>query len=461
MTAVALAASVDPTPPALVHTPSTSRQLPRQTARRRLTERERAQLHDDTKRAISDALFRWSDAHRHPGPGAPAWAVDPIPVVDHAVPPSGRTIRVQGGSEIAPAEWIRRRAIAIDSCRDARAFRDDSCGRWTVQATSCHVRACPDCESQRQARALDVYGDVAAERMRDPRFVTLTIRNVRRGELRAGIRRLRRSVARLTRRGLVAGGRCRYRSKCGATRGTRRDGRPVLCDRPKRQHVARADGSLPLAHAWRSRCEARDPFGAGHEPARGGLVSIEVTYNADTDTWHPHAHLLIDGAFLPWRELRASWHDVTGDSWVVDVRRVDATPRPDESRVDAMRRAVRETVKYSTKPTPELLARGDAGPIFAELLVALRGQRLVSTFGSLYGLAADELFDPPPDRDTVTVGDPDDPHRRWRLPRLCPHVDDQLGEHVAAWSAPVWAPRAECVRVRGGPSPGALSWSPP
>lgn len=423
-------------------------------AARRITERERAREHDDAKIRMQDALYAWSEAHRWPGPGAPAWVTARIPIPDYVDLDDGRPpVRVSGGATMSVAEWIRRRSFALEGCRDVRAFRDEVCRRWTVQPSSCHVRTCPDCESQRQARAVDIYAKVAAERMTDPRFLTLTVRNVPRGELGPAIRRLRRRVAQLLRRGLVAGGRCRHRRSCGAVRHVAKNGRPELCGRARAEHAGDR-----LGHDWRSRCEARDPE-HGHEPSRGGLVALEVTFNEATGTWHPHAHLLVDGAFLPWAELRAAWLEITapdpgGSSWIVDVRRIRGRDAP-----GGMQAAVREVVKYATKPSRELLASPDLGGILAELLVALRGQRLVSAWGSLYGIPSDELDPDRPERDTVRVLDPDDPFKAWRLPRVCPHDDD--GEHVAVWGAAEWAPRSECVRIRSRAGPAsALSWRP-
>lgn len=35
----------------------------------------------------------------------------------------------------------------------------------------------------------------------------------------------------------------------------------------------------------------------------------------------PHLHLLIKGSFIPWRELRAMWEEITG-SYMVDIRKI-------------------------------------------------------------------------------------------------------------------------------------------
>lgn len=38
---------------------------------------------------------------------------------------------------------------------------------------------------------------------------------------------------------------------------------------------------------------------------------------------HPHLHLLIRGEFLPWRELRTMWEEITG-SYMVDIRKINS-----------------------------------------------------------------------------------------------------------------------------------------
>lgn len=445
----AAAAAVDRVGAAYLDTPSTTQQD---------THATRLQRRDETKLAMSTTLRSWAHSAAR-ADVLPAWAAEPIVVADFVQLELGRpALRVAGGSSMMPAEWIGRRAAAIDECRVVRAFRDATCGRWTVAPSSCHVRTCPDCEAQRQSRALAIYARVAGERMTDPRFVTLTITNVPRGELRAGLRRLRKLVAQLLRRGLVKGGRCRYRKRCGAVRSVDVRGRPRLCPHPAGDHLARTDGTWTLGHEYRARCEARDPA-AGHGAARGGIVSVEVTYNELTDTWHPHAHLLLDGPFLPWAELRNAWHELTSrdggtPAWIVDVRRVKADPD------GSLAGGIREVVKYATKPS-KALVETDGGAVLAELLLALRGQRLVSAFGSLHGIPAAELEPDVDDRDTVRIADPDDEFRGWRLPRLCPHVDPGGGQHVATWTDATWTGRADCQRVRAGPNHSALVWRGP
>lgn len=40
---------------------------------------------------------------------------------------------------------------------------------------------------------------------------------------------------------------------------------------------------------------------------RGAIVALEITYNAEEDTFHPHLNVLFDGRFLPFEILNAYW----------------------------------------------------------------------------------------------------------------------------------------------------------
>ena len=46
------------------------------------------------------------------------------------------------------------------------------------------------------------------------------------------------------------------------------------------------------------------------------------TYNEKTGEWHPHIHIfaLVD-SWIDQQEFAEYWHSITGDSYIVDVRR--------------------------------------------------------------------------------------------------------------------------------------------
>lgn len=106
---------------------------------------------------------------------------------------------------------------------------------------------------------------------------------------------------------------------------------------------------------------------------RGGAAFLEVTFNAATRTWHVHFHLIIDGDFIPQRELSREWLASTGDSSIVDVRAI-----PD------WKRRARYVTKYVTKPaSPSVVNDPDA---LDEFITAIRGRRLCFTFGTWRGI---------------------------------------------------------------------------
>lgn len=105
----------------------------------------------------------------------------------------------------------------------------------------------------------------------------------------------------------------------------------------------------------------------------GGAAFVEVKVGERSGLWHPHLHLLVEGSYIPQRELSQEWLAVTGDSSIVDVRKVD-------SYADR----ARYVTKYVTKPAcTEVLNDPDR---LDEMMIALRGRRLCTTFGSWRGV---------------------------------------------------------------------------
>jgi hypothetical protein len=53
------------------------------------------------------------------------------------------------------------------------------------------------------------------------------------------------------------------------------------------------------------------------------MYSYENTYNEQTKEWHPHLHMfaLLDD-WIDQEELSQYWHSITGDSMIVDIRKV-------------------------------------------------------------------------------------------------------------------------------------------
>jgi hypothetical protein len=89
--------------------------------------------------------------------------------------------------------------------------------------------------------------------------------------------------------------------------------------------------------------------------------------------WHPHLHVVTQGGWINLNELKNLWHQITSDSWCVDVRLLAR-----ENDVAAY------VSKYVTKGTsPEVWRQPDFA---AEWIEASRGVRSCATFGTWRGL---------------------------------------------------------------------------
>jgi hypothetical protein len=112
----------------------------------------------------------------------------------------------------------------------------------------------------------------------------------------------------------------------------------------------------------------------------GGAPFFELTLSKKTMLWHPHLHIIHEGPFMPVEELRAEWHRVTGDSFIVDVRIIDDD-----------KAAAREVAKYASKGVtspeddPDAACVHDHPAKLREAMEALQGLRLCATYGSWRG----------------------------------------------------------------------------
>lgn len=119
----------------------------------------------------------------------------------------------------------------------------------------------------------------------------------------------------------------------------------------------------------------------------GAMYSYENTYNEETKEWHPHLHMfaLLDD-WIDQEQLCETWHEITGDSFIVDIRRVKKEKGLGYSKAAA------EVCKYALK-------FGDLSVENTwEAFKVLKGKRLSGAFGCLWGVKipenlADELPD--------------------------------------------------------------------
>lgn len=120
----------------------------------------------------------------------------------------------------------------------------------------------------------------------------------------------------------------------------------------------------------------------------GGIASYEFTKYEDKG-WHPHVHmicLLTD--WIDQKALSEEWHDITGDSFIVDIRRIK--PRDGGAGGVDIASGLLEVCKYALKFQDLTL------PDTWHAFETLRTRRLVQGFGCLHGIEVpDKLLDDP------------------------------------------------------------------
>ena len=115
----------------------------------------------------------------------------------------------------------------------------------------------------------------------------------------------------------------------------------------------------------------------------GGAHIIESKVADDGTCWNVHLHIVAEAKYLDQSALSAQWHKITGDSYIVDVRRVGAKSG-----------AVQYITKYVTKAADPSIVNSPRH--LQEAITAFTGRRLVSTFGTWRGLKLMESTDDSP-----------------------------------------------------------------
>ena len=101
-----------------------------------------------------------------------------------------------------------------------------------------------------------------------------------------------------------------------------------------------------------------------------------------------HGHVLVEGKFIDQAGLSEQWHAVTGDSYIVDVRKI-----AEDDKIAPY------VAKYATKPLHGDVIR--SANHLDECICAVRGRRLVQPFGCWKGMG---LEDPEPAGKAVMIG---------------------------------------------------------
>lgn len=101
----------------------------------------------------------------------------------------------------------------------------------------------------------------------------------------------------------------------------------------------------------------------------GGVAFLETKFNHRKERWHPHLHLIVQGKFVPQKQLSEVWETVSGGSRIVDVRLIRSANE-----------AINYVTKYATKPA--LATIKDHPELLIEAILALHGKRMMIRFGS-------------------------------------------------------------------------------
>lgn len=111
---------------------------------------------------------------------------------------------------------------------------------------------------------------------------------------------------------------------------------------------------------------------------RGGVAFCEIKWSARNERWHPHLHILTEGRYLAKQALSNAWRKATGDSFIIDIRKVSSAER-----------AISYVVKYASKPHDASIWR--VPERLLEAMLAMRGRRLCLTYGTWRGISLTDV----------------------------------------------------------------------
>lgn len=206
----------------------------------------------------------------------------------------------------ATGQTLARRTSFSECGHGAYVLRScESPNRYRLAGSTCHDRFCTPCATE---RSRTIATNVAARLGSSGcRFVTLTVRE--------GSDGLRSAIA----------------------------------------HLYASFRKLQRKRFWSSR-------------VTGGVAFLEIKWNQGAERWHPHLHALTHGKYIPQRGLSALWRQITGDSFIVDIRACKGATA-----------ITRYVTKYASKPLNMTYAADFER--LCEAIVALKGKRICITFG--------------------------------------------------------------------------------
>ena len=124
---------------------------------------------------------------------------------------------------------------------------------------------------------------------------------------------------------------------------------------------------------WKRKQRGR---GSWLDDVAGAVWSYEVKRGSGSGLWHPHLHMVALAESMPDQgQLSREWNDITGDSFVVDVRPIDP-----EDLASGFVEVFKYAVKFSDQP--------EADTVHA--YATLKGKRLLASAGCFRGVPEPE-----------------------------------------------------------------------
>lgn len=150
---------------------------------------------------------------------------------------------------------------------------------------------------------------------------------------------------------------------------TVKDG-PDLAERFKHLHKSQRE-------LWMRKHRGR---GSVLDGVEGAVWSYEVKRGQGSGLWHPHLHMIALAESMPdAAQLAQEWHDITGDSFIVDVR-----PISQDDPVSGFIEVFKYAVKFSDQEPADTVHAWQT----------LRGKRLLASSGCFRGVdVPDDLTD--------------------------------------------------------------------
>ncbi len=200
------------------------------------------------------------------------------------------------------------RCVAFKSCGSgATVVRDlDNPGDYAIRANYCHDRFCKPCARARSAYIAGNIADIAPAG--SLRFLTLTIQ----------------------------------------------DHNTSLEDTI--DHIYKAFRRLRAGTGWKRN-------------VLGGAAFLETKWNDQSERWHTHIHVIIEGCFYPQPQLKQEWTAATGGATIVHI-----------TKIRNRQMTLRYITKYGSKGIDTATLRNPERLV--EAMIALHGRRLVITFGA-------------------------------------------------------------------------------